>query len=177
MGVVKLITLYSISDANQFKATVGIITIIAFTSMYFASLKLLESKYYASIASILFICSGYFLNDAYIRIDIGELMAMAFAPMVIVGARAILIDGPGKVLFPVGVLFILLSNIPSFIVCLIYAVLYFLINIKKSLTKRVLIILVKSITFVVSSSLFFTIPLIYHFIKGDVFAFHALAVP
>lgn len=176
MGVVKLITLYSISDANQFKATVGIIIIIAFISMYFASLKLLESRYYASIASILFICSGYFLNDAYIRIDIGELMAMAFAPMVIVGARAILIDRPGKALFPAGVLFILLSNIPSFIVCLIYAVLYFLINIKKSLTKRVLILLAKSIIFVVLSSLFFTIPLIYHFIKGEVFAFQALAV-
>ncbi|UQY45312.1 hypothetical protein [Mixta hanseatica] len=176
MGLIKAFSLYSISDVTQFKISIAVIIIIAFASMYLSSFTVLRCRYYAAIAAILFVGSGYFLNDAYIRIDAGELMAMAFAPMIITGARAIIKDVEGKALFPLGVLAVLLSNIPSFIVCLIYITLYFTINVRMATNKQNLIYIAKCIIFVSAASLFFTIPLIYHFFKGDVFAFHALAV-
>ncbi|ELY4349354.1 hypothetical protein ACVRUF_000338 [Cronobacter turicensis] len=176
MGLIKVFSLYSISDVTQFKISIAAIIIIAFASMYLSSFTVLRCRYYAAIAAILFVGSGYFLNDAYIRIDAGELMAMAFAPLIIAGARAIINDSKGKSLFPIGVLAVLISNIPSFIVCLIYITLYFAINARAVTNKKNLIYIAKCIIFVSASSLFFTTPLIYHFFKGDVFAFHALAV-
>lgn len=176
MGLVKVLSLYSIGDVTQFKIGIAAIIVIAFTSMYLSSLVIFRCRYYSIVSAILFVSSGYFLNDAYIRIDVGELMAMAFAPMIIVGARAITNNSEGKAFFPIGVLAVLLSNIPSFIVCLIYIAIYFTINISSVANKNGLIYITKSIVFVTASSLFFTIPLIYHFVKEDVFAFHALAV-
>lgn len=176
MWTIKALTLYNITDVTQFKASVGLIIIISFFSMYTSAIYVLKSKYYAQVASILFVTSGYFINDAFIRIDLGELLAMGLSPMIIVGSRALVTDSRGQYLFPIGVLGILLANIPSFIASMVYLVIYFCLNIKSLYSLKALKTVLKSIAFVSIGSLFFTVPLIYHFIKGEVFAFHALAV-
>ena len=53
-----------------------------FVSWYGFSL-LTKSKHIGFLASILYISSGYFLLDAYIRSAIGELLALAFMPLAI----------------------------------------------------------------------------------------------
>ncbi|AYD43805.1 hypothetical protein [Yersinia rochesterensis] len=176
MGLVKFVFLFSLSEQNQFKISVAVIIIICFISMYISAMKLHKNNRYAIIAAILFSTSGYLLSDAYIRIDLGELLAMAFAPMLIVGSRALISGDEGKALFPISLSLILISNIPSFIASILYLTLLFLINIKKLIDIKTIKYLIISVFFVILSTAFFTVPLIYHFIKGNVFAFHALAV-
>lgn len=174
--IMMILRVFTTTEVDQFKLSIATIIIISFICMYFSALLLLKNKNYAAIASILFITSGYLLSDAYIRIDIGELLAMAFTPLLVVGAIQLVTNKESKFLFPLSISLILLSNIPSFIACIIYLVFFFALNIKAFIKKEVIFYLFYSIFVVVLSTLFFTVPLIYHFIKSDVFAFHGLAV-
>ncbi|WP_114193994.1 hypothetical protein [Edaphovirga cremea] len=174
MMLVKLLSFGTLSDVVQFKLSVGAMVLIGFASMYYAAKEIFASRECAMYSAVLFVTSGYFLSNAYVRVDVGELMAMSFIPLLALGLRSLLTGGKHHAFFPFAVALILLSNIPSFIASLIFITLVLVMHLKITFTRSVMLYMLKSVVYVLLATAFFTVPLVYHSMHYDVFAFNHL---
>jgi hypothetical protein len=89
----------------------------------------------------------------------------------LLGCNALLTGDKDRKLIPLSCTLILLANIPSFIVVLIFFFIFSLINIKKIITRENIIFLAKSALVSLLISSFYWLPLIYHMHYSDIFAF------
>lgn len=170
-SLINIISLNSIRVLLQLKISAVIISIIAILSSYYMGVYFYNRKDAGCISSILFITSSYFLNNYYIRFSIGELLSHALIPLMIVGIYASIKNEKQKILLPISSSLILLSNIPSVIVCIIACALIYLFEIKKVLNRNFILFAFYSVIFIVMSTSFYTIPLIYEQKTDDIWAF------
>lgn len=157
--------------ALQMKFSLGLIILIAAASAFYAGKKEFSSTTAGYISAILFISSSYFLCNFFQRFAVGECLAMALMPLLIRGCNALLVGDTDRKLIPVACTLILLSNIPSFIVTLIFLFIFFLFNMKKLCTREKIIFLLKAglISLILTS--FYWLPVLYHKHYSDIFAF------
>lgn len=174
-GIIGLLSFWSLSLNAQFKISIFIILAITFYVCYFISKKITSNSLKSLILSTLFVCSGSVLNNSFIRVDIGELCAIPFILMAIFGLHNIIFRTAFSwKYFPIGVSLTLLSNIPSFVVLIIGITIFLAFNIEKLINKSAMKLIFLSILSVVLFTSFFTIPVIFHYIKSDIFAFTGL---
>ncbi|ORJ50322.1 hypothetical protein B2M27_10995 [Kluyvera intermedia] len=159
------------NNALQMKFTLGSIILISAFSAYYAAKREFSSATAGHISASLFISSSYFLCNFFQRFAVGECLAMAFMPLLIRGCNALLTGDKDRKLIPLSCTLILLANIPSFIVVLIFFFIFSLINIKKIITRENIIFLAKSALVSLLISSFYWLPLIYHMHYSDIFAF------
>ncbi|WP_413735352.1 hypothetical protein ACL2XP_21975 [Sodalis sp. RH21] len=154
----------------QMKTVFFIIMVIAFAASFYAARREHNSVPAGYLCAFLFISSGYFLTDIYIRFALGECLAMAVMPLFLRGCSSLISDREDRWLIPFSALMIFLSNIPSLIVTAIFFILFFIINFKALLSKDNVRFFIISALFVLSLSAFYWVPLLYHMHYSDIFA-------
>lgn len=80
------------------KINVVLIVLLASLSCFVCAREMLKNDYSAFLMSVVFVFSGYFAADLFIRATIGELAAFIFVPVVFLGLFGILHDR--KTLWP-----------------------------------------------------------------------------
>ncbi|QWA10188.1 hypothetical protein GTU79_23510 [Sodalis ligni] len=76
----RIITFNSTDNILQMKIVLFIIFVIAFICAFYAGKREHNSSAAGYLCTILFITSGYFLTNIFIRFALGEMLAMAFMP-------------------------------------------------------------------------------------------------
>lgn len=143
------------------------IYITIFTTIYFT--YDINSNIKASLlASILFIFSNYYLTDMYVRMALGEIMALAFTPFVLWNIyNFIFKDKDNSILLGIGFMCLLCShNITFFLYVVLFGILL-IINIKKIFNKKKLFILFKACVIGFCLSAFFLLPMFEQFMTNN----------
>jgi hypothetical protein len=169
----RIITFNSTDNILQMKIVLFIIFVIAFICAFYAGKREHNSSAAGYLCTILFITSGYFLTNIFIRFALGEMLAMAFMPLFLRGCSSLLGDRRDIWLIPFSALAIALSNMPSLIVTAIFFLLFFIINIKRLINRINIRFFLESLICFMALSAFYWIPLLYHMRHSDIFATHA----
>lgn len=167
----RLILLGVENDALQMKVSLALIIFIAAASAFYAAKRQFTSTTAGFLGATLFISSSYFLCNFFQRFAIGECLAMALMPLLIRGCNALLSGDGDRKLIPLAGTLILLSNIPSVIVTLIFFFVFSLIYAKRVFSKDNIFFLIKSAIIVLLLTCFYWLPLMYHMHYSDIYAF------
>lgn len=143
-------------------------------SSYISCYLFTKDKVSAAICSALYISSAYFINNAYTRAALGELLAMSFMPLLIAGLVFFVNNNSKRWILPFSAGMIFLSNIPSFVICLIFSLIYLAINFKKILNLNNFKIAIIWFSLLLLVTLFYWAPLIYQYRNSDIYAFSGL---
>lgn len=166
----KALTFNSVDIISQMKMVYFLIFIIAFFSTYYAAKREHSSSAAGLLCAILFITSGYFLTNIYVRFALGESLAMSLMPLFIRGCSSLIHDRRDIWLLPFSALGVFLSNIPSVVVLSLFFVLFCLLNARALFIKANMAFFLMSFLIVVSISAFYWAPLFYHIHNSDIFA-------
>ncbi|WP_413727173.1 hypothetical protein [Sodalis sp. RH19] len=166
----KALTFNTADIISQMKMVYFLLFIIAFFSTYYAAKREHSSSQAGLLCAILFITSGYFLTNIYVRFALGESLAMSLMPLFIRGCSSLIRDRRDIWLLPFSALGVFLANIPSMVVLLVFFVLFCLLNARAVFIKANITFFLMSFLIVVSISAFYWAPLFYHIHNSDIFA-------
>jgi hypothetical protein len=115
-------------------------------------------------------CFSFF--DIYKRAALGEIMSMAFIPLVIASLYKIVNQKSDKYYFlSISMALVLISHNISFFLCLVYLGIYLLINFKE-INKKVIINILKAGILAIGLTSFFIFPMLEFFESGDYYVNH-----
>lgn len=164
----------SIQDSILSITYVQIITIIlSGLSMYKFTKKISKDSYIASISSIAYISSAYFLCNIYTRNTIGEALVYVFLPIVFSGLYELFFGDKNKftLLFTIGYIGLINSHLVITIFITLIILILFLIYYKKVLKKdNIFKLIIASILILLISSPYL-VPLIEHKVHGNYVVF------
>lgn len=85
-----IINIFVGSGINTFKLFLYILLILSGISMYISTYKMFNKQELSIIASVIYMCAPYHLNDMYIRYAVAEFASFIFIPLVFSGLYCIL---------------------------------------------------------------------------------------
>lgn len=85
-----IINIFLGSGINTFKLFLYILLILSGISMYISTYKMFNKHELSIIASVIYMCAPYHLNDMYIRYAVAEFASFIFIPLVFSGLYCIL---------------------------------------------------------------------------------------
>lgn len=85
-----IINIFVDSGINTFKLFLYILLILSGISMYISTYKMFNKHELSIIASVIYMCAPYHLNDMYIRYAVAEFASFIFIPLVFSGLYCIL---------------------------------------------------------------------------------------
>lgn len=158
-GVICLITGSSI---KAFKIFLFLLLLLSGISMYVSSLKMFKKKELAVIASVIYMCMPYHLNDLYVRYAVAEFASFVFIPLVFAGLNSILKDEKNKeyLLLIIGAAGLVITHILSTIITAIFCLVYIICNWKNLKNKRVLKKIGISILLILLLTAYYWIPML-----------------
>jgi len=137
--------------------------VISGITMYHFTAKVTKNKMNGLIAGILYITAPYHITDIYTRFALGEFAAFMFIPLVFLGLYNLFEeDGKKHYLISIGAIGLILTHSITLVYTMIFSIIYILFNIKKLKERKVIIVCIINAIFIISITLFFTIPLIEH---------------
>lgn len=85
-------TIYLIvgSEITAFKIFLSLLLILSGISMYISTYKMFKKHEISIIASVIYMCAPYHLNDLYMRYSVGEFASFIFIPLVFAGLHSII---------------------------------------------------------------------------------------
>ena len=149
-----------------------IIILAAYTTMYFSCYRMTRSDFVASVISLLYSTSSYFLVDLYARSALGEAQAFIYFPLIVYGFYSIACkDVNDGRYFTLGIVGIVLSHMLSIVICVILVLLMFISCYKRFLNdkKRFKSLVIYGLLSI-GISLFFILP-VFEMLRSDVFTF------
>ncbi len=142
--------IYILTDSIVF-SYVSLLIVFSFLSAYFTCTlidKISNNKYLAYFGAFIYIFSTYRLTDIYVRGAIGEVMALAFLPLVLLGIYYLFYQiKPKKAIYylTIGMTFLILTHNITFFLCFLLIIFFMIINHQKLIQhKKYFIILVIS---------------------------------
>lgn len=136
--------------------------------MYLAVYKLSKTRHIGIIASALYVLSVYHLCDMYTRFAIGEVIAMAFLPLIIYGMYELLYGDETKWKYAVaGITGTLQSHILTVVFTIPLVILLCVICCKKLFHKKRLISCIKAVIACVLLNVWFLVPFL-QMMKEDI---------
>lgn len=115
----------------SYKILIIIIVFSTYFSMLFCTKKITKSIDVSIMISSLYVLSSYFLNDLYIRADIGENLAMIFIPFILLGLYEIIFSDNDKGYYlTIGLVGVYISHILSCYLCIFLVLFIVIANIK-----------------------------------------------
>lgn len=149
-----------------------IIVLASYISMYFCCYRMTKSDFIASVISLLYSTSSYFLVDLYTRSALGEAQAFIYFPLVVYGFYSIAYkDVKDGKYFTLGIVGMVLSHMLSIVICVILVLLMFIACYKSFLDdkKRFKSLIIYGL-FSIGISLFFILP-VFEMLLSDTFTF------
>ena len=150
-----------------------IILISSGFSMFICSKKVFKDNKVASIGSISYISSTYFLSNIYVRNAIGELLVYVFIPIIFLSLYELFYGKKDNfsILFIIGYIGIIYSHLVMTLYLTIFILLLFIFFIKKACSKENIIKLTVSSIIVLLITSPYLISLLEHKIYGDYIIF------
>ena len=172
--IASILISHGFSNEDQIKLSIVLIMLTACITSFFVGMKRFHSYRASTLASVMFLTTGYFLSNVYIRFSIGELLAFALTPIYIYGLICLSEDGKGKWCATIGATLIALSNIPLFICAFIYFILMLITSPKAFLNKKNISFYIYSTIFLVGATCFYWLPLVFQAKTTGIYAFSGL---
>ncbi|MCR4684023.1 MAG: hypothetical protein K5649_01005 [Lachnospiraceae bacterium] len=121
-----------VSINKSYHIFVAICILLTYCSTNYCVKKMTQSVYAGLMAAILTVSSPYYLGDIYVRGAVGEFTAFIFLPFVIYGIYNVLYEGMDKTfVLALGYAGVLLCHTNTFVFCLFFGALAFLIKWKR----------------------------------------------
>lgn len=157
-----LLKMLGASTLFAYKFLVISINIATAWIMYYVINRMLHNKNIAALTAVLYVTGIYRLTDIYTRAAIGEVLAMAFLPLIIWGLYEIVIaDWKKWIVAVIGFSCILQSHVLSLEICGIFTILFLLCHIIKLIHEpRRIISLIKAGVLTVMLNLWYILPFI-----------------
>lgn len=115
-----------------YKIFIILITMVTFVTMYISAKKIFNSNKIGILASLLYTFSLYRLEDVFVRAALGEILAFAFLPLVILGLYEIIYNDKRRwYILTIGIWGIANSHMISFVMALGVILFFVVINFKK----------------------------------------------
>lgn len=170
-----LFRILGISLMNSYKLFVLMINVstclIAYVSVKHV-LRIAEN-YIALMASAFYTLGLYRLTTLFLRAALGEVLGMTFLPLLLWGMYELFFGNEKKwYIAVIGWTCVLQSHVLTTEISLVFALLIFVIGIKKIWCKKRIIAICKAIVLTVLLNLFFVIPFLHYFIICDFQVFH-----
>lgn len=156
-----LLYLIGCSLAFCYKQYVFVISFLSIFNMEMLVKAVTKKKTASILAGIAYAFANYRITDIYVRGALGEVTALAFLPIVLLGMYFILYEEK-KETWPIlcaGLSFLAISHNLSFLFGVVLCILLFLLRIR-SLTKELFLSLCKAVGIAFLLTSFFTIPMI-----------------
>ena len=144
-----------------YKLTIFSLTFIAASLMYLLVYKVTKNEYVGYLGAIAYTFNNYHITDVYVRSALGEVMAIAFLPLLLLSIYYLFYEkdeNKWPLLYLSFCLLVLSHNI-TFILAVVLFIIFFMINISK-LNKRVIKYTFLTILLSFLSTAFFTLPMI-----------------
>ena len=131
-----------------------------------------------SVGIFLFLFAGYRITDVYTRAALGEVLAFAFVPVALLGIYRIFYkEQPDWFVLALGFSGVFLSHNLTFVLCCILFAVFFLINIRKTVTeKKRLVLMILGILTAIGLSAFYMFPMMEQFDSVVISARQSLAM-
>ncbi len=133
--------------------------------------EIAKGKFPATIGTILFVSSHYFMLNLYARSAVGETTAMVFLPLVVAGLYNLVTENFSKpYLLIIGLAGTCLSHLISTVFSLVLCIIIFLIHIKDMIRNRMFPKIIKAALITLGLTVFYWLPMLeqvatqkYHF--------------
>lgn len=157
------------------KLTIFIVFIITGFTAYLLSYDIFKNKLLALVSGLLYIWFPYHLINVFYRFALAELFAYTFIPLFFLGLRRIINESKARVssylYIVISTILIIVSHNLTALYIALFGVLYLLLHFKKTLSlfksPIKIIFSVLSIILIISSSLFYIIPLLENMQGGQ----------
>lgn len=169
------IKLFGGTELDQFKITCLIIYLICLLSSYKAAYYITGIKFTSILTSVIYCSCVYLANNYYIRLAVGEMLAYSIFPLLILSYLKFRSSGEFNLSSALILLMILLSNIPAFLVCLIFLSFMAALDFRLIFNKIHLTTTIKIMGSLILLSSFYTLPLIWSRMHDSVWAFDNIA--
>ena len=152
----------------SYKIFLFILAIITVYTTYKLVSKFTNNSLQIMLGITLYIFSLYRLSNIFVRSALGEIMALAFLPLLLLGIYEVINEYKYKKLI-VGFSLVLLSHNISFILCCIMFLFFLIINIKKILNDKLIILnIFKAVFIVMIITSFYWVGLVEGLINEDI---------
>ncbi len=162
---VALLRFLHVSVVTCYKLLLTMINVGTALIAYYAVKNITKSEKIGLMMSFLYTLSAYRLMGMYMRCAIGEVLAMTFIPLVILGVYECLWGGQRRwIILTLGITGILQSHILSVEICALFMILEFfwwLVSKKKNSVGKRILAGVKSVLTAVLLNLSFLVPFLY----------------
>lgn len=162
------------SGIIAFKIFIYILLILSGISMYISTYKMFKKHELSLIASVIYMCAPYHLNDMYIRYAIAEFASFIFIPLVFGGLYCILNNdynekkdsnhnsdsNNGILMLILGSVGLIITHLISTVITAIFAFIYILFNLKKVNNIYIIKKIIFSALLILMISSYFWIPLL-----------------
>ncbi len=154
------------------KINVVLIVLLASLSCFVCAREILKDDYAAFLMSVVFVFSGYFAADLFIRATIGELAAFIFVPVTFLGLYGILHDRKSIwPLLPIGLSLILYCHLLSALITTFGLLLFALFHANAFFRQpKKLLLLLASVGLFLLFSAFYMLPLAEQLASGSFLA-------
>lgn len=158
-----------ISAFTAFKISVVCINLVTFYTSKYAFSQILQNKNNVVLISIFYTLFPYRILNLVFNGFYGEYYALIFVPLVICGMYSVIKYGKWKML-TIGMIGIVYSHILTLLTITAFLFIIFLFNIKKIISNKRIIPLIKASIVTIFCSLAFIVPLI-NYMRSDVFKY------
>jgi hypothetical protein len=165
-----LFNLIGLSAVDSYKLFTILINIATVLSSYFCFKRIIKDRRVVLFSTIVYTISTYRIMGLIVRGACGELLALIFIPIILLGLYEIIYRDYKKwYLFSIGFIFLLLSHLISSVLMGLFSVIIILINYKRFIKEkeRIKYLLLSGLVGVLVDS-FFLFPLIEQFIHKTV---------
>lgn len=126
-----------VSVITSYKILIFIATFATMLIMYYSTSKIFNNKYIAILSSILYTFSSYRITDVYMRTDLGEIIAIAFIPLIIYGCYEIYMGSYKRwYILAIGMTGVIYSHIITALFCVGIVAIFTIINLIHPYIKR-----------------------------------------
>lgn len=161
-----LLVRYGIPLLTAYKIFIILINIVTSMIMYYVMKRITKKEEIAFFSSVLYTTCCYRITDVVIRAAIGEVLAYAFIPLILLGLYEI-INGDSKkwYIFMLGFILTLHSHIITTIIMFIFSFIIILLNIKKIIKEKRLKYFIYSALLGILLSAYFIFPLLEQYLS------------
>lgn len=164
---------FSLMDAYKIFIFLINAATLAIACLSFKNILHLTENYIAMLAGAFYVLGLYRLSSVYLRAALGEVLGIAFLPLLLWGMYELFAGEEKKWWVAViGWTCVLQSHILTTEMALVFSILFFFVEIKRICCEKRILLIVKAIVLTALLNAFFIIPFIHYFVSCDFQLFH-----
>lgn len=144
-----------------YKLFIFVLTLLSSVFIYYLLIRTTKNNYIAALSSIVYLFNNYHIADVYVRNALGEVMALTFLPLFLLGLYTLFYEKDEKswpILF-ISLSLIVLSHNITFLFVVVLFIIFFAISLF-SLNKEIIKKALLAVTLAFLCTIFFTLPMI-----------------